>query len=217
MDIKWVGHSCFLIEANKVKLMTDPYDPSVNYRPPEFEVDIVLVSHQHFDHNYVEAVKGSPVVVDEEGKHKEKGVPITGIKTYHDQSKGQKRGENLLFKFSLDEITLAHFGDLGHKLNQEQLSALEEVEAVFIPVGGYYTIGPQEAAQIINDLPNLKVVFPMHYKTDRLSADKFPLAEVDEFVKELPEAKEIQLESPTCQLTPDKLPQNKEIWILNPL
>lgn len=218
MNIKWIGHSCFLIESKDgTRIITDPYDPSIDYRPPEFEADIVLVSHQHADHNYVKAVKGSPIVVAKEGEQEVEGVSITGIHSYHDKSSGQKTGENVIFKFMVDEITLAHYGDLGHVLNQDQLSALEEVEACFVPVGGYYTIGPKEAAKTLKGLSHLKIIFPMHYKTKQLSNERFPLARVDEFIQELSEVTTRDLKNPSCELVQSNIPANQEIWILKPL
>lgn len=218
MNIKWIGHSCFLIESGDgLRVITDPFDTSVGYTPPEFEADIVLVSHQHFDHNNIEAVKGSPVVVQEEGEHEAGGLPITGIHSYHDKAGGKKRGENVIFKFMVDQVTLAHFGDLGHLLDQQHLSSLSDVEVAFMPVGGYYTIGPKEAAQIQNDLPQLKVIFPMHYKTDRLPEERFPLDKVDKFMAELSEATVRELKNSSCELTQDNMPKEKEIWILEPL
>jgi len=212
MKIKWIGHSCFLIEGDGVRIITDPYDERLPYRPPDFPADVVTVSHEHFDHNAVSRVKGNPEVVRGVGEHVARGIKFVGIKSYHDEEGGAKRGENTIFKFALEGITLAHFGDFGQRLTDEQAAALADVEAVFIPVGGYFTIGPDEALEVIHRLPNLRVVFPMHYKTDILG-DDFPIAPVENFSRRVQNVRRIG--SSEVSLTKESLPATQEVWILD--
>ena len=64
MQIKWFGHSCFYIVSEYgTKILTDPYDETMDYASPKAEADFVLVSHDHFDHNNYQIARGSPTVI----------------------------------------------------------------------------------------------------------------------------------------------------------
>ncbi len=212
MKIKWVGHACFLIEGKEGWVMTDPYGESIPYRPPDYTADVITVSHDHFDHNAVERVKGSPTVIRGEGTHSAAGIHFQGIASFHDESGGTKRGANTIFAFEMEGLKMAHLGDLGEALSDEQVAALTEVEVLFVPVGGHFTIGPDEAAALVKKLPNLKVVIPMHFKTDRLG-DNFPIATVDNFARKVQNVKRIG--SSEVILSRESLPAQQEVWILD--
>lgn len=213
MRIKWFGHACFLITtAEGIKILTDPFDESVPYPFPEEEVDVVTVSHEHFDHNAVGRVKGTPEVVRGLGEHTVKGVSIWGIPSFHDQKGGRERGRNTIFRLQADGITLAHLGDLGHTLNAEQQKPLEGVEVVLIPVGGHYTIGPQEAVEVIRMLPALKIAIPMHVKTELIK--DWPIAPVEEFLSQV-DLPVQRVGGAEVEITREGLPREKEVWVLS--
>jgi len=212
MKIKWLGHSCFLIEDKEGRVMTDPYGTSIPYRPPDYAADVITVSHDHRDHNAVERVKGSPTVIRGEGTHSAAGIHFHGIASFHDESGGTKRGANTIFTFEMGGLKVAHLGDLGEALSDEHVAALGEVEVLFVPVGGNFTIGPDEAAALVKRLPNLKVIIPMHFKTDRLG-DDFPIATVDNFARKVQNVKRIG--SSEVTLSRESLPAQQEVWILD--
>ena len=212
MKITWIGHACFLIEGQNVTVMTDPYDEHIPYKAPSFAADVVTVSHEHSDHNAVDRVLGSPEVIRGAGEHTAHAIKFTGIATFHDEEQGKKRGENTIFTFAVDGINLAHFGDLGHMLSAEQLTQLTDVEVVMIPVGGYYTIDAAQAASIVGQLPRVKVILPMHYKTDVLSED-FPIDTVDKFASQMQNV--VEIGSAEVSINHNDLPAHPEVWILN--
>lgn len=180
MRIEWLGHACFLITGRTgVRLVTDPFNEQVGYPVPRVHADIVTVSHDHFDHNATQYIKGNPIVVRNPGEHSVKGVPIKGVATFHDRAQGKDRGPNTAFKITVDGVSVCHLGDLGHILEQNQLAALGRVDVLLVPVGGTYTIDPQEAAEVVKQI-NPVVVIPMHYKTRYLN---FPIRPVDDFTK----------------------------------
>jgi len=179
VKITWYGHSCFLIDTGKAKIMTDPFDSSVGYEIPNVEPDIITESHQHFDHNAHHLIKGNFNLIRDPTATESKGVRITGISTFHDKEKGAKRGSNIIFIYWFDNFKVSHLGDLGDIPSQSQLDMLKEVDVLMIPVGGVFTIGPDEAKKIV-EIVNPHVVIPMHYKTPRL---KFNLSGVEEFAK----------------------------------
>jgi L-ascorbate metabolism protein UlaG (beta-lactamase superfamily) len=169
MRIKWLGHACFLVEAEDgTKVITDPFDESIGYPIPEEKPDVVTVSHDHFDHNAVDLLQGNPEVVKDIGEKEVEGIVFKGIKSFHDKSKGAERGTNTIFVFTIDGIKLCHLGDLGHILTSEQLKEIGEVDVLFIPVGGIYTIDGREAEEVSKQL-HPRLIIPMHYKTKACS------------------------------------------------
>ncbi|MFH1502873.1 MAG: MBL fold metallo-hydrolase [Candidatus Eisenbacteria bacterium] len=185
MKITWLGHASFLVESSDgTRIVTDPYeagsyDGAVGYAPISERADIVTVSHDHADHNAVDVLSGNPEVVRGTDEHSVKGVSIRGVDTFHDESKGQDRGRNTIFVMSVDGMTIGHLGDLGHVLSEEEVTALGHVDVLLAPVGGYYTIGPEQAKAVAESV-GAKVIIPMHFKTDALG---FPIQPVDDFLK----------------------------------
>ncbi len=162
--IQWFGHSMWKVTSNEVSIITDPFE-DIGYPMPENETaDIVLSSHGHFDHNNFSLIKGQFKKIDDEGTFIEKGVHIEMLPVWHDREHGRQRGRNLLMKFTLEGRTFLHCGDLGHLLDSETLDRLGAIDAMFIPVGGKYTIDAQAALETVKAV-NPTIVFPMHYKT----------------------------------------------------
>lgn len=168
MTIKWLGHSSFYIKTEGTSFVTDPYNPRVGLTFPNISADIVTVSHNHYDHSFTSGVGGNPKIVDKPGGYGINNVQINGIESFHDNQKGSVRGPNIIFKFYAEGINLAHFGDLGHVLNDDQIHSLLPLDIIMLPIGGTYTIGPDEA-NIIIDQVKPKIILPMHYHTSGLT------------------------------------------------
>ena len=182
MTIKFLGHASFLITSEEgVRIITDPYESggyggALRYEPITDEADIVTVSHDHADHNYVAGVSGNPVVVTESTEVS--GISFRVIDSYHDDAQGTERGPNRIFCFQVDGISICHLGDLGHLLSTEQATSIGEVDVLLIPVGGHFAIDAQGATQVIDQLQPA-VVIPMHFKTPKVD---FPIGSVDDFL-----------------------------------
>jgi L-ascorbate metabolism protein UlaG (beta-lactamase superfamily) len=185
MIITYFGHSCFRIQdkigPEGINLATDPFDKSIGLKVPNFEADIVTVSHSHSDHNNSKALRGNPFVVDSPGEYEIKGVMIQGISAKHDDKNGAERGDNVLYRIEIDGIAIAHLGDLGHTLSDEQLDKLDGVDILLVPVGGKYTIDGKKAAEVISQVEP-RIIIPMHYKIKGLNLDVESEAK---FIKEL--------------------------------
>jgi L-ascorbate metabolism protein UlaG (beta-lactamase superfamily) len=140
---------------------------------------MVMISHDHTDHNNASAGGASSQVIFGPGEYSCLGLEIRGIRSFHDQKKGRLRGENTIFCFQLDGIRICHLGDLGHILSSSQISEIGPVDLLFLPVGGRYTIDAKGADEVMRQIhPSL--VVPMHYRTGGLG---FKLDGVDEFLK----------------------------------
>lgn len=186
MDIKYFGHSSFSIKSKLGSVVTDPYDPKMlGMKYPTSEADIVTVSHQHGDHNYLAGVTGNPLVVDMPGEYEKNGIRVYGYESYHDANQGADRGKNTLFKIVAEDISVLHCGDLGHMLTDEDLEEIDAVDILMIPVGGFYTITAEEAAKIVAKIEP-GIVIPMHYKTDAHTTDAFKdVAPLSQFLEKM--------------------------------
>jgi len=211
MKITWVGHACFLIEAKEARILTDPFGEDVPYPFPKTSVDIVTVSHGHFDHNAIHRVPGRPAVIKATGDFDVREVRLKGIPSFHDDRGGAERGPNILYAFELEGTTIAHLGDLGTPLDASQRAALGAPEILLIPVGGTYTIDAGQAAAIVDGLPSVKLVLPMHFKTDVI--DDWPIATVDEFEALMDNVRRV--DASTVEVTRESLSGQREVWILD--
>jgi len=185
MIITWQGHSCFKIQdkvgPEGVTVVTDPFNKETGLKVPNFEADIVTVSHDHKDHNNIDALRGKPFVIECAGEYDFKGVLIEGIDSYHDDQKGAVRGGNIMYRIEIDDISVAHLGDLGDILDNAQIEKLIGTDVLLIPVGGTYTLDAKKAVEVISQIEP-RIVIPMHYKTKDLKID---LDVIDKFIKEI--------------------------------
>ena len=183
--IYWAGQSCFQISVSNSRdhsadIVIDPYDETIGLKLPNLSADIVLVSHQHHDHNNIKGIKGDPFVIDGPGEYEVKGVFIQGISSFHDDSSGKERGQNTIYIIEAEDMRFCHLGDLGQKdLTDEQLEKIDGIDVLMIPVGGKYTIDSSGAQKVISEIEP-KIVIPMHYNLPKL---KLELDEVSKFLK----------------------------------
>lgn len=163
MKIEYLGHSCFRLTAkNLTSVVTDPYTKVGYELPSGLTADIVTISHSHFDHAYTQAVS-SPYVVDGTDKRTVQGVTIQGVKSWHDEKQGSLRGENIIYKITMDGISVCHCGDLGEEVTQPLIDKIGKVDILLIPIGGRYTINARQAKAYIEKIAP-KIAIPMHYK-----------------------------------------------------
>lgn len=201
MQVEWYGQSAFLLTAADTRVAIDPFaDMSemaasrgmqFDYPPIEgVEADLLLVTHEHIDHNSVDAIDGDPTILRSTAGRLESPIgEVVAIASEHDEQAGTARGPNTIFVFELDGLRVSHFGDFGQSaLREEQAEAVGEIDLLFIPVGGGPTIGADQASALVERLSPRWVV-PMHYRTPRIgfleTADAF--LEGSTHVERLPE------------------------------
>lgn len=177
MNIQYYGHSCFKIVTkpagrgqDDVTIFMDPFDKSFGLRPPQGSADLVMVSHDHHDHNNIEALKGEPAVIDIPGEYSVKGINIVGLRSYHDNKNGEERGQNTIFILETEDMRICHLGDLGHDLDEKQMEKINGLDILMIPIGGKYTIDGKKAVDIVKKIEP-KVVIPIHYKINGSTMD----------------------------------------------
>ena len=183
--IYWAGQSCFQISVSNSRdhsadIVIDPFDESTGLKLPNLSADIVLVTHDHKDHNNVKDIKGTPFIIQGPGEYEVKEVFVQGIPSFHDDKEGKEKGQNTIYIFEAEEMRFCHLGDLGQKLlTDEQLEKIDGVDVLMIPVGGESTIDSSAAQKIISQIEP-KIVIPMHYA---LPKSKEKLDEVAKFLK----------------------------------
>src|SRR3989344_6051851 len=216
MEITYVGHACFKIKGKEHTLVIDPYDPKkTGYKLPKLEADIVLSTHQHFDHNYIEGVTGYSLLIDGPGEYETKNTFIYGIPTYHDDKEGKDRGENTMYLIEIEGFTVLHAGDLGHDLSKETLEMIAGVDVLLIPVGGTYTIDAKTAVKVISSLEP-GIVVPMHFQTEDLTDLSKDLDSVDKFLDEMGVEDTAKKQDKLKISSRSEIPEETEVVILTP-
>ena len=168
MKLTWLGHSCFVIEEDGYRLLTDPYHEVDGYPDLHAEAHEILCSHDHFDHNFKEAVTLLP--------KRESPFTIRTVATFHDDQQGALRGPNTIHIISDGVLTVAHLGDLGHPLSAKQVQEIGKCDVLLIAVGGFFTLDAMGAFQVVQALGGGTVV-PMHYRFGSYDFPKIETAE----------------------------------------
>ncbi len=215
MVLTYLAHACFKLEVAGKICIFDPYkyrcfNGALGYEKIDERPDIVLVSHQHDDHNGTFELKGDFKVIDAQGDYEIDSIVIRGISSFHDNDLGRQRGRNIVFIVSDGKISVAHLGDQGC-IDSNLISELAGVDVVLIPVGGTYTLGPKEATEFINLLKEPKLIIPMHYKTDKLG---FPIRPVEDFLKLNSDKKQKELGSAVLDLDQILPVEGKQIVVM---
>jgi L-ascorbate metabolism protein UlaG (beta-lactamase superfamily) len=231
--IRWIGQACFIITTlSGMHILIDPPHPEVGYKISANSIpsDIVFVSHEHSDHNFVEAASGSPQIVqplsapgtEQHGNLKHQvgaikdEIAYTRVFAYHDNDHGKERGPDTITVMQVDGLRICHMGDIGQlTLTPEQVRAIGHVDVLMIPVGGFFTIDAHQAIPIIDQL-HPKVIIPMHYLTPALGPFlQNKLHPVDEFEKAIAGHADVQhLDARDLVLTPDGLPDKQTVYVM---
>jgi len=219
--LTWFGQSCFLLEtAAGTKVLMDPFQKTLGYPMPQgLRADLITISHDHPDHDNAKMVVNAPKVIhgvtpDKKGwvriDEKFRDVAIRTVGVYHDNKRGTLRGLSTVFIFEVGGLRIAHLGDLGHLLDDDELEAIGSVDVLLVPIGGATTLDAYHATRVVDQLHPRLMVVPMHYRTDVPGTkDLDPL---DPFLERKVNVRHPT--SPTISLTPVKARPATEIVVL---
>jgi len=210
MRLIWHMHSCFEV-SDEVTVVIDPHDGrSIGVKPPQLRADIVLISHDHFDHNAIRVVKGDYTVIRDVSPRTVKGVAIRGLTAYHDDVGGERRGKVNIFHFTVNGVRFCHLSDLGHMLTPAQVQELGEVDVLFVPVGGVFTIDGAQAQRLVRAI-GPKVAIPMHFRVGGLSMS---IQNADAYLNGLPEESVVRVGN-EVEFEAEDLPERTEHWVFS--
>lgn len=216
MKIKYLGHAAFeLTLEDGRKLVFDPYESgayggALAYGPIEGEYDVAVVSHDHADHFSESVTSRAGSVVDSAGEFDLEGITVKTIPTFHDESGGSDRGKNLISIIETEGVRIAHLGDLGHPLSDEEALAMKGIDVVLVPVGGHFTIDSKMAADLVSAIEP-KLVIPMHFKTEKVD---FPIAPVEGFTGLMDDVD--RTGSSEITISKESLPVSRKVVVLDP-
>ncbi len=214
MRITYFGHSSFLVEtADGVRVIMDPYrhgayNGAVGYAAIDEPAEVVVASHDHDDHGACDTIPGDPLVLMHPTSETVGSLKITGVDVAHDETGGSERGKNTIATLDDGDVRLVHLGDLGHTLDAATVDSLGRVDVLLVPVGGFFTIDHEQAAEVVESL-SPRVVIPMHYKTTSVD---FPIAAVDPFLAT--QAKVQRSKESTLEVTGETLPEERVTIVL---
>ncbi len=221
LTLRWIGHSCFLLTTpGGANVLIDPLPADLGYPGADLPaIDLVLVTHEHSDHNNVELAPGHPQIVRGSaalGWHpavlRIKDVEIRVIGgAYHDESQGADRGRTAIFSLQTGGVRIVHLGDLGHRLDTNLIAQCSRHDVVCIPIGGHFTIDAEAARDVVGTL-RPSIVIPMHYRTDRLRPD-FSISGLDESGF-LTDVEVDRAATPSIELSAAALPATQRILVL---
>ncbi|MGH8056709.1 MAG: MBL fold metallo-hydrolase, partial [Candidatus Entotheonellia bacterium] len=192
------------------KIVTDPLAPGM-YPTPNVAPHVVTVGREHPNHNYVRLVQGDPIILRGltylGGDWNRVSTRVRDVFIYNVPISHRGFGEDLkgaAFVFDLGTLCVVHLGDLGHTLTDEQIQAIGRVDVALIPIGGRFTMGPETAREVLQQL-NPKIAIPMHYRDNP--------AILAVFVEGLPTRR---LDRDTLIVSKASLPESTEIIVLRP-
>jgi L-ascorbate metabolism protein UlaG (beta-lactamase superfamily) len=208
--IHWFGQSAFLLTGERGRIAIDPFRPATPETAARFrfgypqisgvDAELLLVTHEHFDHNGVDAIGGDPQVLRSTAGAWE-DTPfgtVVGVASEHDPVAGTRRGPNTIFVFEVDGLRVSHFGDLGQPaLRPEQREAIGRVDVLVLPVGGGPTLDGAQAATVAGELEP-RLVVPMHYRTPAIDF----LETADDFLARFADDQVVRLEDSDAEVEP---------------
>lgn len=221
MQIKWFAHASVLFQGGGVRIITDPYTPEVlGFLPITEPADIVVRSSADDDgHNHAEMIAAmpngsAPVVVtatelEPEGETV-RGIHFTPIHAKESLIYKERPRDNAMYLFTLDGIRIAHLGDIGNRITDDQLALLSGVDVMVAPAGGPPTIDLADLADAVRTVKP-KIMIPVHYDLPNTIVKMLP---VTEFAKQFPADRVIYESSSEIEITRENLPHDTRIVVL---
>jgi len=164
MVISYMGGECFKISQGNLTLAFNPPSRDSSLKASKFGSDIVLVSSDHDDFNGVENASfgdREPFVIQGPGEYEVKEVAVRGFGS--ESAYGGDKGLNTIYSVTLEGMNLCFLGALNTSdIPASAKQALDDIDILFLPVGGEGVLDPAGAAKLAVSLQP-KAVIPMHY------------------------------------------------------
>ena len=209
-EFKWFGHNCFRIKSREATIITDPVERSTGFGVAKQTANIVSISNYDSPNTNLSLVRPEFQTVDGPGEYEMEGVFVTGVRTYLDAARTEKKQFNTAFLFEMEGFVICHLGDLGQVPTTEQTEELAQADILLLPIGGATGLTQEQAAEVASQLEP-RVLIPMQYRTEIGDRD---LLGLDTFTKLLG----IEVPEPLDKYSPRQadLKEAMEIVVLLP-
>ena len=210
MEIKWIGNTSFLIKTSfGRRILLDPLQITPYIQNYDLNLDIITLSHVHNLENLNFSQEEKTKILSSVCNFENDYLKIESFKTYRDNICGHKRGENLIFNISLENIRICHLGSLGHILDKDLIGKIYGCDILFIPIGGHFCLDGKSASKLSKAI-NPKIIVPMSFK---ISDDSNFLEGPYKFLANMKNV--ISLNSDTFYLDDFKDLNNSTVLLLN--
>ncbi|MES2087486.1 MAG: MBL fold metallo-hydrolase [Patescibacteria group bacterium] len=170
MIITYLGLEAFKIQFGDTVIAVNPISKDSKRKVSRFGADIALISLNDPDFNGVEAVTHgdrAPFAITGPGEYEIKGIFIKGFKGESHYGLKAGSGEsrlNTIYSLSLEGMNLCFLGALDSKdLSAETKEALDDIDVLFVPIGGEGVLSPSLAYELAVKLEP-KIIIPTHYE-----------------------------------------------------
>jgi L-ascorbate metabolism protein UlaG (beta-lactamase superfamily) len=164
MIITYFGAEFFKVQFGDTTLAFNPISKESKLKPSRFGADIVLSTTHHVDFNGVDQVSHgdkNPFVISGPGEYEVKEVFIKGLPS--ESKYGDKDLINTIYTVSLENMNICFLGAINTpELKNETIEALDEIDILFVPIGGEGVLEPAKAYKLAVSLEP-KIIIPMHY------------------------------------------------------
>jgi L-ascorbate metabolism protein UlaG (beta-lactamase superfamily) len=210
--IQYFGHSFFLITTRKgTRIVTDPLGPGW-YPNPNVVGDVVTVGKEMYNHNAVDIVLGKPLILrglkNYGAEWNKISMTVKDTLIYnvpiHQNAESLEGIKGSAFVFDLGTLCIAHLGDLSQKLNDQQIKAFGKVDIALTPIGGFRTMAPDLAREVLGQLKP-KIAIPMHHRDSPYLISQFTAGLKTQIMR-----------TDTLALSKETLPSSLEIRVLQP-
>jgi len=204
MRVIWHGHSCFEICSDTASVVIDPHDGTLGIKPPETSAAVVLATRGDTAHKPFGMIKGDHEdIIGKTGRFSYGDIEMEGLPVnMHDAH------PNVVYRITVDGMTLCHCGDLGAVPSAEITDALKGTDFLMVPAGEVNTLNIRDLFGFIDSV-SPRVVIPMHYYVCGLS---LPLRNLDRFLRYAGNAVHVGNE---IDISKDELPPQREYWVFS--
>ena len=216
MSLRYFGHSAFLFEEESgERLLIDPFGNSDTrkwfLKPfPPLDVDLVAVTHDHFDHNAVEVLPSGTEVMRGAGTATVGQTTINGIVDLHSGPSGASGMPNTIYVIEHRGVRFCHFGDNRPDIPDDVRAALGKIDVLMAPIDDSNHLFSHDEVDRLVDALGPTVVIPMHYYIEGLTTVESTLRGPQGWVRR--QSPRRPLRRPSIRIDRRGLPYEREVW-----
>ncbi len=220
MSVRYLGHCAFLFEeATGEKLLIDPFGNGETEREywflktfPPLKVDLVAVTHDHFDHNAVSALPDGSPTLKSAGTRRVGNMTVTGVSDIHSGRSGLNGMENVIYVIEHEGVRYCHIGDNRHDMPDSAIESLGRIDVLMATVDDSCHLLTFKQVDHLLETLSPKVVIPMHYRVEGLSTDNADLEGHGKWARTQSPRRSLRRSS--FRIDRRGLPYEREVWTI---